>query len=305
MYKSIIITLLFGISPLYGEMSEEKIGVQGLNSEVIARHEQEIKNRETRFTFIRHGMTLSGVALAMLGVYKLYTWSGSKAPDVAANVVTPALAEKVDLILEKVDALTLAHNSSGGASAAPIHTSSGWATSVFNNWTFNAAVFAGIIGIQYTLPKLFSGLDQIYYTFSYPWFINNRSQLRASFDELERVAFAFDREHTIPSYRENAFIVAFNHVLRECEQAIAFMNVQNQALEVYGPVNARYMCVITNNLMKVIESYQTLLGSGQELPRGYFSWVEFAKSLRESVNRHGESYAYNEERILASVMQGT
>lgn len=310
MYKKIAVWLLISFGQAYGASPEQKETVRGISLETITQHQQKIEKREVRFALVRRGMTIGGYALAVAALYKalsglytLYSSSGEKTTDIITPVVTQTLQEQLNDIQATVHKLSL--TSAAGATGTSVTTSSGWASSVFNSLTFNVAVVAGLLGIQYTLPKILSGLDQIYYTFSYAWFVNNRTHLRASFDELERVAFAYDRECTTESFKDAAFIVAFNNVLRECEHVLAFMQVQNKTLEMYSMVNARHMRVVTDNLMQVITSYQEVLGTGAEVPKGYFSWQEFARGFRDSINRHGESYAHNEERIFAIIKQSS
>lgn len=294
--KKIVLAGLMSICFLQSALFAETV-VEGISLETIAQHQTAIQTREARFLLARRGLTIGASALTLAALYKWYYASGTQPTTVLTQNAEDTLKAVYEMMKKQLELTT----AQAGATAAPINTASGWTSSVFNNWTFNAAMFAGFIAIQHTWSKIAAGFNYIYYTFSYSWFVKHRTHLDASFDELERVAYAYDREKTSEAFRDSAFIDIFNKVLRECEKVLAFMFVQNKELEAHSLIHARHMRVVTGNLMHVIETYQEALKDGKDVPTGYFSWKEFAKAFRDSVQRHGDSYTYNEERIFSSL----
>lgn len=178
-----------------------------------------------------------------------------------------------------------------------------WFTYIFNSSVTGTAVASSTYFIfQYCLPAAISVLDKVFYTFSYQWFVQHKTQMLACFEELERAACAYDEQVAEESeYQRRAFIWAYNQLLHECEYTIAFMHVQNEALDQYSFVHARHMRIVTKHFVKVIDRHKDSIGDAYKVPEHYTSWLDFVKSLRNKLRLEGESYAQNESYIFSRV----
>ncbi len=181
-----------------------------------------------------------------------------------------------------------------------------WVKYIFESSVIGTAVASGAYVIaQHGLPKIFSCLDYVFYTFSYHWFVKNRTEMVSCFEELERAAYAYDNQTDQVEYQRRIFIWAFNQLLTECEYTLAFMHVQNNYLLQYSIVHGRHMAVITKHFKQVIEHHKQMLGTVEKVPEGYATWTDFVKAYRDKLRIEGESYAQNEQYIFSRLTAHT
>lgn len=309
----------------------------------IARHEETIAKREFRFSLLRDGIKIGSIAMVVVGAVSMYRWAHSGITATDADIVglqktatdntkvlrqiahdlsafkeqtqPDAATALLKLQLAAKEAENKALRESNGllheAANKPFFTGIpggfvAWLKYIINNSIIGTAVASGAYVIaQHGLPAIFSSLDSVFYTFSYPWFVKNRTHMAGCFEELERAAYAYDNHQGQEAYQRRIVIWAFNQLIAECEYTIAFMRVQNKALEAYSFVHARHMGVVTKHFMEVVQRYKEAAGMVKVVPEGYANWTDFVKAFRDKLRIEGESYAQNESYIFSRIEQGT